>query len=156
MCKCWLLLGTIVHLTLHHWCYPNVNEPFWSFRQSLQLSSLMRPLLFKLPKRFPSRPLKCHFAVTMAYSIPALFSSPFRHTYAFSTACLKCALRRSVLLSLCCEGEQLGKTLQALPVLRLNSGNERVKFLCFLLDVLVQMVLWVDGWGSFRQLRLKW
>lgn len=40
-------------------------------------------------------------------------------------------------------------------MLRLNSGNERVKFLCFLLDISVQMVLWVDGWGSFRQLRLK-
>lgn len=104
---------------------------------------------------FPSGPLKCHFAITMTYSIPALCSSRFRHTYAFSTACLKCALRRSILLSLCREGEQLGKTLQALPVLKLNSGSERVKFLCFLLGVSVQMVLWVDGWGNFRQLRLK-
>lgn len=105
---------------------------------------------------FPSKPLKCHFAITMACSIPALPHSGFRHTYAFSIARSNCALRRSLLSSIFVRGSILKKTLQALPMVRRNSGNERVKFLCFLLDVSGQMVLWVDGWGSFRQLRLKW
>lgn len=96
------------------------------------MSSLTQPLLFKLPKHFSilaSKVLLCNYNGKL-YSCSIL---RFRHSSDFSIACLMCAMRRSVLLSLQRGGSSLKKLSRLCPCLVLILAVEMQNFFTFFL-----------------------
>lgn len=115
-CRRWLLRGTIVQLALlskYEWA---CSCQAWRGHCSSSCQN-----------SFPSTPLKCHFAITMTY----LFLLCLAHASGILVLLAQHVWNvpwGDLFFYLCVlTGSSLEKTLQALPVFRLDSGSERVK-----------------------------